>query len=102
MRRWTVGLTSLIFLLSACDSEKADAPPSEVTGVILEIEGEGSDITAFTLRSEGELYEIRIDPSVDYQFDLGHLRQHRTGAEPVVVDLEERDGALYALSIEDA
>ncbi len=87
--------------LIACAGD--EPAPTELTGVILEIESEGlDDVRSFTLRSEGETYEILIDPELDYGFPLSHLNSHRATADPVVVDLEERDGELFALSIEDA
>ncbi|MFN2526774.1 MAG: hypothetical protein ABR505_11025 [Actinomycetota bacterium] len=90
-------------LLAACASEPPPAAaPDELTGVIVEIDARGlDDVRSFTLRSEGETYEILIDDEIDYGFPLSHLNAHRAGADPVLVDLEERDGGLYALSIED-
>lgn len=80
-----------------------EAAPEQVTGVVVEIQSEGlEDVRSFTLRSEGETYEILIDTEIDYGFPLSHLNAHRASADPVVVDLDERDGALYALTIEDA
>ncbi len=78
------------------------AAPDELTGEIVAIDGEGSEIRSFTLASEGEEYEILIAPDVDYGFDLAHLHEHEAAGDPVHCRLEERDGDLYALSIEDA
>jgi hypothetical protein len=39
---------------------------------------------------------------VDYGFDLGHLHEHRASGDPVRCLLEEREGKLYALRIDDA
>lgn len=66
-------------------------------------EGEGfGAVESFELRSEGETYEILIDQSREYGFPLGHLNDHLQGADPVRVDIEEKDGAIYAVTIEDA
>lgn len=92
-------------LAAACASEPdaVESAPDEVTGVIVEIDsGSLEDIRGFTVRAEGETYEILIASDVEYGFPLSHLNAHLASADPVLVDLEERDGRLYALSIEDA
>ena len=78
-----------------------DATPTELTGLIVDTKGPGRQVTSFTLESEGEKYDIRIAPEVDYGFDLNHLREHQEGEWPVRCRLERRNGALYALSIGD-
>lgn len=90
-------------MLGACSSGSS-APPDPVTGVVVDItEGEGfGAVESFELRSEGETYEILIDQSREYGFPLGHLNDHLQGADPVRVDIEEKDGAIYAVTIEDA
>ncbi len=87
---------------TACGGDAAEPPPSEVTGLIVAIEGEGSDVRSFTLESDGEAHEIHIAPDVDYGFDLAHLHEHERDREPVRCDLEQREGRLYALTIDDA
>ncbi len=94
---------ALALSLVGCDGAEPSSAPDQVTGVIVEIESVSlEDVESFTLRSEGDVYEILIDPEIEYGFPLSHLNVHRTSAEPVVVELDERDGELYALSIEDA
>ena len=84
------------------DGEEAEAP-SQLTGIITDIDGETiAEIQGFTLKADDETYEIRIADDIEYDFPLSHLHEHLVGAEPVEVDLEERDDELYALSIEDA
>lgn len=110
LSRLAVGVLSVSLLAVACGGQSGPEPedtsgaPARVTGVIVDIDSAGiDDIRAFTLRSEGQTYEIHIAEDVEYGFSLGHLQEHRVSSEPVVVDLEEReDGRLYALSIEDA
>ena len=76
--------------------------PDQLEGVVTDIQSEGlDDVTSFKLRSEGETYEIFIDPDIDYGFRLGHLQAHLVGAHPVIVELEQRAGKLYATSIVD-
>jgi hypothetical protein len=100
-------LCCLAFVGAACGGEGPEPPaaadaPSEVTGVLLDIESEGlGEVTSFTLKDGDETYEIFIDEDVDYGFDLGHLNEHMTAGDPVKVPLEERDGKLYAQSIDD-
>lgn len=92
----------LTVVLGACSSEPA--APESVTGVVVDItEGEGfGAVESFEVRSDGENYEILIDPERKYEFPLAHLNDHLQGADPVRVVLEDRDGALYAVTITDA
>lgn len=93
-------LVALVLVGAGCAS--GDEPlPSELTGLIVAVEGEGSDVSAFTLEVGLEEFEIRIADDVDYGFDLAHLREHEQQALPVRCNLEERDGELFALTIED-
>lgn len=89
---------------AACsDDEDSGTSSSQLTGLIVEIDSSGfNEVTSFVLRSEGENHTIYIDDTVDYGFPLEHLYAHRAGAEPVKVEIDRRDGRLYALSIEDA
>lgn len=90
--------------LSACSAEPAGTEPENprLEGVVVAIDSASiDDITSFTLKDGDETYEIYIADDVEYGFPLGHLQEHVQGAEPVAVDTEERDGKLYALTIED-
>jgi hypothetical protein len=91
-------------VLAGCvaGGDEREAPPSELTGVVARVEGQGEDVTAFTLEAGHERYEIRIDPLRDYGFRLSHLREHERDGQPVRCELEERAGELYAVTIEDA
>lgn len=98
-------LVSFALIASACggDSDEDVAAPSSVTGIVTEVESSGlNEVSSFTVKSGDTHYEILIDEEVDYGFPLGHIEEHRKTAEPVEVDLEERDGRLYARSIVDA
>ena len=85
------------------DEDEPEAP-STVTGLILSLDEEGEEITAFTLRDDetGTEYEVLIDPNVEYGFDLHHLVEHQDGELAVTVGLVERDGKLFATEILDA
>jgi hypothetical protein len=99
----TLAVLSLLTLVAACGNEEPPEPsPSELTGLIVAIDGEGSDISSFTLDNFGDEYEVFIAPEVDYGFDLAHLREHERDRLPVRCRLDERDGRLYALEIVDA
>lgn len=75
----------------------------EIAGVVVDVESEGlGNVTSFDVRSEGTSYEIFIDPGATYSFPPSHLSDHLASSEPVRVGLTERDGRLYATSIEDA
>ena len=98
----TAVLCATGLLVTACGSDEESTAPPVVTGLIVEVRGEGRDIESFTLDVGGRSYEIRIAPDVDYGFDLAHLREHERDEVPVRVRVEERDGELYALRIDDA
>ncbi len=110
MRILAVVVTAV--LLAGCNggSEAQDTEPqatevplSSVTGLITAIEPPEGDIESFTVDSEAEgEVEVFIDRDLDYGFDLHHLHEHLETGDPVVVELETRDGVLYATSIEDA
>jgi hypothetical protein len=98
-----VVVIALALLAPACGDGDDVAAPDAVTGVVVEIEAQGlDDVRSFTVKDGDELYDISIDPDIDYGFNLGHLNEHRATAEPVRVELEERGDQLVALSIEDA
>lgn len=103
--RSTVAAVSLAaVVLSACSSapsdETSDSPRLE--GVVIAIDSAAlDDVRSFTLKDGDDTYEIFIADDVEYGFPLGHLQEHLQGAEPVAVDTEEREGKLYALTIED-
>ena len=91
-------------VLAACggDGEPRGASPTALTGLIVDIRRQGSDVRSFTLEAGAQSYEIRIAPDVDYGFDLSHLYVHQSDRLPVRCALETRDGELYALRIDDA
>lgn len=104
MDRAIAALFLTLVALAACSSEPEGQEPTDarLEGVVVAIESTSiDDITSFTLKDGDETYEIYIADDVEYGFPLGHLQEHVQGAEPVAVDTEERDGKLYALTIED-
>ena len=102
-KRLVAFILTLASAFGACGSDPEVEAASEVTGVIVDIESAGiGDIRSFRLKDGDETYDVVIDPDVEYGFDLGHLQEHLSGSLPVKVELEERDGVLYAQTIDDA
>ena len=99
---------ALLVLLAACGgsggsaSDRPAPPPDQVTGVIIEMRYDGEQLVEFDLETVAETFAILIDPDHDYGFNLNHLRSHRDQQLPILVDLESRDGDLYAVNILDA
>lgn len=96
-------MTAAVLLLGACGGGSSCVDAGQCTGVVTDIDSAGiGEVNSFTLKSGDETVEVLVDPGKEYGFDLGHLHEHLASSEPVVVDLEERDGQHYATSIEDA
>lgn len=93
-----------VLLVGSAGCRSDPEAPTEATGLIVSIEpqqGQG-EVESFEVEDGDRTLEIRIDPGRDYGFDLGHLYVHELESLPVIVELEERQGALYAVTIEDA
>ncbi|MEA2516640.1 MAG: hypothetical protein QOG16_478 [Actinomycetota bacterium] len=106
MRRLAICLTLLAVLVAACgdEAERGGSPdsPDRLEGVIVSIDSVAiDDVNSFTLKDGSDTYELFIADDVDYGFPLGHLQEHVQSAAPVACDIEERNGKLFALTIED-
>jgi hypothetical protein len=101
VRRGLIWFAALmVCVLPACGGNEQ---PSELSGVILKVNATSiTDVESFTLKSGDERHRILIDASADYGFPLSHLQEHVLSGDPVDVELEERDGQLYAQSIVDS
>ena len=87
---------------SASESSAADVP-SEITGVIVSIDSEAlGEVESFDLKDGDTIHTLYIDTAIEYPFPLGHLHEHLETAQPVKCKVEERDGKLYAQTIDDA
>ncbi|MDQ4142125.1 MAG: hypothetical protein M3198_00010 [Actinomycetota bacterium] len=94
---------ALALALGACSKEEEGSTPSEITGVVTQVESSGlTEVESFTVRDDDTTYDIRIDPETDLGFPPAHLNEHRVSGQPVTVEVEDRGGDLYAVSIEDA
>ena len=107
MKWWAVVV--LLVVGAACASEteplapeSANPTPAQATGVITTVEpSEGSPVQFTVEEEDGDVYDIQIDPEVDYGFDLNHLREHQETGDPVNVLIHVEDERLFAVSIAD-
>ncbi len=87
-----------LLALSACTA------PTEGTmrGVVIDVEGDLTTVTAFTVLVEGD--PVRFEPvdDGDYAFPLGHLRDHLRSGEPVLVGWELDGQSRLATFLDDA
>ena len=111
-RRLIFVLVAALFL-AACGGDGSEEPsasessaaevPSELTGVIVSIDSEAlGDVESFDLKVDDTIHTLFIDPTIEYAFPLGHLHEHLETAQPVTCKVEQRDGKLYAKTIDDA
>jgi archaellum component FlaF (FlaF/FlaG flagellin family) len=91
VRRFLAGL-----LLVACSGSSGT-----VTGIVIDVAGDLTNVSAFTVLVEGE--EMTFVPAEDgeYAFPLSHLREHLREQGPIRVGWERRQGGLVALRVED-
>lgn len=91
--RWLLGG---VLTLAAC------APTGTVTGPVVAVEGDLTEVSSFTILSEsGDRIELRPSPDGVYAFPLPHLRDHLRAGDPVRVSYTEEDGNLVALTLDD-
>jgi hypothetical protein len=108
MVRRIASLVLVSLVLAACGGDDKDAggseiAPSEITGVIVGMDAELlGEVDSFDVKDGDTVHTLYIDPEIDYEFPLGHLHEHLETAQPVRCAVEERDGKLYAQTIEDA
>jgi hypothetical protein len=99
-RSYAVIVVAIALVLAGCGGNGGE--DDEVIGLIVDVRGRGNNVSSFLLRSGDRTYEIRIDPDVDYGYQLGHLRVHASSFYPVRCTFERRQGRLYAVEIVDA
>lgn len=91
-------LLALSFTLLAC------APPTSgtVQGIVVEVEGDLSSVTAFTVLVEGDRVRFEPSPAGDFAFPLSHLRDHLRSGEPILVGWELDGERRIAIFLDDA
>jgi hypothetical protein len=96
----------LAFIASVACGEGEPAKPSQLTGTVIAVDAASlTKVNSFTLKAGDDRHDILIDPEVDYSssgFVPQHLREHVISGIRVRVEVERRDGRLYARSMEDA
>lgn len=101
----TALLVVLVAGATACGAEAEESAgpiPPRAVGLVVELDADGADVRGFILEADGRRYDVRIDPEIDYGFDLVHLREHQRLEQPVEVALERRGDDVYATEILDA
>lgn len=73
----------------------------KVTGLVIDMEGDLTQVERFTVLAEGVEYTFVPTADGEYTFALPHLREHLRSSEPVTVGYVERDGVLQAISVSD-
>jgi len=77
--------------------------PEEITGPVVKVDAKSlGEVTSIELKQRDKTFEILIDPEIDYDYNLGHISEHLSSGAPLRVEVEERDGELFATSISDA
>ena len=96
-------ITAAVAFLGACSETRTlPLPVNEITGVVTKLDSAGlTDVNGFTVRSNDETFDFAVDSETQLAFPPSHLNEHRVSGEPVKVTYEERDGELYALTVED-
>jgi hypothetical protein len=92
-----LGLVLSVALLVACSPSSGT-----MVGVVVEVGGDLTAITSFTLLVEGDLVVFQPAADGDYAFPLPHLRDHLRDGLPIRVGWERREGQMVAISLEDA
>ncbi|MDQ4057583.1 MAG: hypothetical protein M3124_00495 [Actinomycetota bacterium] len=108
--RWSLfRCVLLLAAVLACSSCGGDSGANggggrdEITGPVVKVDAKSlGEVTSIELKQGDETYEILIDPEIDYDYNLGHISEHLSSGAPLRVEVEERDGELFATSISDA
>lgn len=90
-----IGAATLV-LLVACSSTSGT-----VRGPVTSVEGDLSEVNAFSVLVDGDEWRFLPVEDGDYAFPLQHLGEHRRNGDLVLIGWELRDDVRYALSVED-
>lgn len=89
-------LAAILVVAASCT-----ATSGTVRGLVLDVEGTLTEVTAFTLLVEGERLRFLPLDDGDYAFPLPHLQEHRRTGEPVLVGWELKAGNRLAVTLDD-
>jgi hypothetical protein len=93
--------TLILGVVTGCGGNEAGT--RTLSGVVTDVNASNiTDVESFTIRSEGETFEIFVDPDAAYDFPPSHLSEHLLSGEPVAAEVEDRGGRLFALTLRDA
>jgi hypothetical protein len=96
----------LAFIASVACGDGEPARPSQLTGTVIAVDAVSlTKVNSFTLKAGDDRHQIYIAPEVDYSssgFVPQHLREHVISGIRVRVEVERRDGRLFAVAMEDA
>lgn len=88
----------LVAVSVACSSPSSGT----MQGIVVDVQGDLTAVTGFTVLVEGDRVEFEPSPDGDYAFPLGHLREHLRTGEPVLVGWEIVGDARVATFLDDA
>ena len=94
-------LAALVLCSMACQVH-AETGPRQARGLIVNVQARSiAAVEGITLRADdGRELMLRVDPGVDVT--PGHLREHMTLGEPVLVTYQQTADGLVATRIDDA
>lgn len=87
---------------AACSGGSEGGAPEPVTGVVLDVRATSlTDVSSFVVKDGDRRVVVRVDGDTEFAFPPAHLAEHKASGEPVHVQLERRDGRLYAVAVDD-
>jgi len=97
-----LGLVGLALLGCVACQAHAQTGVQQARGLVVNVQARSIAVTeAVTVRTDdGRELTFRVDPGVDVT--PGHLREHMTLAQPVLVTYEQTPDGLLATRIDDA
>lgn len=72
-----------------------------IRATLIELNGDLTTVSDFTVLSEGERIRFVPSPDGDYAFPLPHLHEHLRTGEPLLIGWELVDGVHVATFLDD-
>lgn len=97
-----IALIAIVVALLVADDDPTGAT---VTGVVIQVEGDLTDVESFEIRLDDRTSRVFVPaPGVlfDGESSLGHLREHIVTGQPVEVRYEMSGQTYVATSVGDA